>query len=330
MSARTVLSVAGAFLVIWAILGFMDVSNLTTSGYVTDPDNQVTQVTEGGPAEAAGMEVGDRVVSIDGILIDDTDALSSRGRPAVGREEAIEVERDGETVTLTVMRVAQSSSDRLSSYLTIVVGLVFLGMGLWAYFTAPGASTKLLAVAGVLFAFPFTGGPYRGNGFLSNVLVALVITGFVFAFAKMLHFTMLFPDGKEPDRRLLYGPALLVATVVVAAVLIQPGSAAGFGRVFQFVFIGYVLVYIGLALRNLGKTWAGASAESRRNHGLTLILSGVGIGFGILFLSALLGLVAPNLSLPGGQWLQLSLALVPICCAIAAVRSARSGTGGGS
>jgi regulator of sigma E protease len=85
-----------------------------TTGYY-DPTTNKVQVIEGGPAAAAGMQSGDRIVAIDGIGVqsfqDLLDGLRRSGPPV----RAIQVERTGQKVTLQVkpedgrIRVSQAA-----------------------------------------------------------------------------------------------------------------------------------------------------------------------------------------------------------------------------
>lgn len=64
----------------------------------------VSELTPDGPAERAGMQVGDRVVSVDGIEINSSsDIISIRDSHKVGDEITIEVERDDEIIELKLV-----------------------------------------------------------------------------------------------------------------------------------------------------------------------------------------------------------------------------------
>ncbi len=66
---KVVLAVSG-FLIFLSLLGTIDVRNLNYAGYTLGPDNVFTAVTEGSPAEQAGMQVGDQLLSINDIDAD--------------------------------------------------------------------------------------------------------------------------------------------------------------------------------------------------------------------------------------------------------------------
>ena len=84
---------------IWGILGVLDIGNVPYSGYSTDGDNNVIQVTAGSPAEAAGMQVGDRVQSVGGVAVEDTRAVFRQPRAEIGETRTIVVERDGQSMS---------------------------------------------------------------------------------------------------------------------------------------------------------------------------------------------------------------------------------------
>lgn len=324
MSARNIFMLSGVFVAIWAVLGLMDVGNDTFIGYGTDFDNNVATVQDGGPAEAAGMQVGDRIQSIDGITVEDVRAQSSQPRATVGQVRTIIVDRDGDTVELSLTVAAQSSSGRIDSYIGILIGLAFVGMGLWAFFTAATPATQLLARAGVLFGVVFAGGPYLGTSTLASIAGALIFFCIVMAFAVLLHFMIVFPDGAEPNKRLVYGPAALMGLLLLGLTIFQPDATSGLNRVLQLVFFVWIVGYLGLTLFKMARTWARASADDRSRHGLNILVLGTGLGLGLLLLGVAIGVLLPTVTIPGSQWFGLTLILVPVSCALAAVKSARA------
>lgn len=325
MSSKTLLLAAAAFVALWAILGFMDVGNAAYSGYQTDFDNTVAQVTGGGPAAAAGMRVGDRIRSVDGVSVEDSRAMSAMPRPAAGQTRTIVVDRDGATEELTVTFAAQPFDQRIGNYVFILIGLAFVGLGLWAYLAAPARTTKLLAISGVFFGIALTGGPYLGTSMLANLVGVLAFACVTLAFATLLHFMIVFPDGPEPNPWWVYGPAAFMGLFFLVVTLLQPDATSGFNRFVQVLLFLWIVGYLGLTLIEMVRTWARASSEERSRHGLGLLLAGTGIGLGILLLNFVVSIVAPTVTIPGGQWLGMSLVLVPIACAVAAVKSARAG-----
>ena len=68
----------------------------------------VGALTERSPAERAGLELGDRVVTVDGRQFDNFDDLSKELRSHPGDEVALQVEHDGEVRTVTVRLAEQN------------------------------------------------------------------------------------------------------------------------------------------------------------------------------------------------------------------------------
>ena len=83
-------------------------------------------------------------------------------------------------------------------------------------------------------------------------------------------------------------------------------------------FFGWAVV--GMILR-----FKRATASERASHGLTLMLFGVLLGLLPVTFSSLMGAIAPDIqaNLPGVQFFFLTLGLIPLCLAVAALRSAK-------
>lgn len=321
----TFLILAGLVLV-WGIFGSLDIRNFTYTGFVTDGDNTVIQVTPESPASAAGMQIGDYIRSIGGVSVEDTRAQMAQPRPEVGEQRTVVVERASETVSLDLTYEAEPPRIQLLSYLGTIIGLCFLGFGLWAYMTAPGASTTRLAIFGLLFGLAFLGGPYLGTSMLAVVVSGVVLLAVLLGFAALLDFLKGFPVSVGERKPIwVYGPAVLVGLVPLVFTLLRPDSTSGLNVFFRTLFGLFIFVYFGLSLVVLIRTYLRASGEERSAHGLTFMLWGAILGLGPLVVSALVGLISPSTVLPGSQYFFLTLVLIPITFALAAVKSAGSG-----
>jgi|GEM_PF-322102 len=63
----------------------------------------VAAIVEGGPGDQAGFELGDRIISVDGVEITESgDIIDIRDEHAVGDQLKVVVDRDGQEITLTL------------------------------------------------------------------------------------------------------------------------------------------------------------------------------------------------------------------------------------
>lgn len=323
------LLIVSALLLVWAVLGVFDVRNYADNGYYTDGNNTITQVDEEGPAERAGFEVGDRIRSINGISVEDAGVSARRGRPEVGEVRVFEVERDGQTVNLELTYGTQSANDLIAGYSIVLIGVLFLVFGVWAFLTSPSGPTALLALLGLAFAPAFTGGPYFASPTLRAAIGTAGLLLIVFGFAVMAHFVIVFPKTKRAlERRgagwLIYGPAAVVGLLAVWLVVSQPAATSAVNVFFRSLFGVFVVAYFGTCLLSLIRSYVKSNPQARKTTGLNLVLVGTVVGLGPSFIISVVGLVAPQVVVPGAQLLPLGVGLLPVTFAIAAVRGERA------
>ncbi len=326
---KTALLVASAVILLWGVLGAVDVRNLTHTGYVTNGNNTVIRVTEGSPADVAGLETRDLIRSIGGISVTDTRALARRPRPTVGEVRSFEVERDGQTVNLELRYAAPTTNERLTAYGGIIIGVCFLVFGVWAYLTAPGRATALLAVLGLTFAPALTLGPYFASPVLRAVAGAITFALILLGLAVLLHFLLVFPLAKRLLQRrnimwVIYGPAAVVALVAVWITALQPAAVGEGNTLLRLLFGLFEVAYFVLALIALIHSYVVASTQNRAALGLNLMLVGTVAALGPLILLVVVALLAPQILLPGAQYFFLTLVLIPVTFAVAAVKAGRA------
>jgi C-terminal processing protease CtpA/Prc len=80
------------------LAGPLDDSGAQMVGIVIGDDLSVTAVEQGGPAEAAGVRPGDRVVEVDGYGIEHLQQALNRLYGQPGKKVSVDLERDGEPV----------------------------------------------------------------------------------------------------------------------------------------------------------------------------------------------------------------------------------------
>ena len=321
---KTLFLGVGALIVLWGAIGAFDVGNLTFSGYQTDGNNTIVQITAGSPAEAAGLQVGDYIRSIGGISMEDTRALIAQPRPEIGEERVVVVERGGETVEASLQYSALPGNQKGVTYGATLIGLCYLFFGLWAFSSAPTRSTKLLALLGLCFAPAFVTGPYISSAALRNLTGGIITTAIIIGFAVLLDFVVSYRSEGPPNKRRIYGPAALVALITLAFVIFQPASTSGVNVFFRVMFGLFIAGYFGLALISIIRNFMRATPEERSADGLGLMLLGTLIGLLPVTISSIVGLVAPSVVLPGSQYYFLTLILIPITFALAAIRRAQA------
>ena len=323
---RTKFLAFAAVILLSGLGGVMDISNQTMTGYQTDGNNKVIQVTPGGPAEAAGLQVDDMITSIAGIGVEDDKAQAARPRAAIGEVRTYEVMRNGSAVSLDVTHAELQGTPRMLAYLGAVVGLCFLLFGLWAYLRGPTPATTLLAILGLTFGLAFLGTPYFESLTIRNLVSAVVVTIVLLGFAVLLHFLLAFPSrrpflGRASATKILYGPAILVAVLLIWVNFFQPNATSTLNLFFRIVIGLFFVGYLGLSLLTFLRSYASASTEARASSGLNLMLVGTVLGLGPSVVSGVIGLVSPSTILPGSQYYFLLLGLLPITFALATTKA---------
>jgi len=77
----------------------------------------VAQLDPEGPAQAAGVQLGDRLVSLDGEALTEWQAVIDRVKPLAGRAVLLGVERDGQQIELPLTLAERGDGDKRRGYL---------------------------------------------------------------------------------------------------------------------------------------------------------------------------------------------------------------------
>jgi len=77
----------------------------------------VAQLDPEGPAQAAGMRLGDRMVSLDGVPLQEWQEVIDRVRLLPGKSAQLEVEREGQRLMLPLTLATRGEGDSLRGYL---------------------------------------------------------------------------------------------------------------------------------------------------------------------------------------------------------------------
>jgi hypothetical protein len=318
----------GILLAIWGILGITDSSNVPYTGYQDDGNNTVIRVYAGSPAEHAGLMKGDTIQSIGGISVEDTSALAHRDRAKIGETRTFVVERRekaGEApVTKNIDFTYASLPDRdmLLRYAGVLIGFCFLGCALIACLKIPAGSATLLALFGICFGASFMGGPYMAAYFLRMLLASIQILLVLLGFAFLVHYMLEAPKQSQFLQRksalaIIYAPAVVMILFVLVLIIVQPRSTSGLNQTTNILFGLFIAAYFGWALAAMIRTYAKATRQERTDYGLNIALAGSLIGLLPVVIATLIGVVAPKLVLPGGDFYFLMLIAIPITLTIA-------------
>ena len=86
----------------------------------------------------------------------------------------------------------------------------------------------------------------------------------------------------------------------------------------------FILGYFGLSLAAFIHSYVKASPQERRAQGLTYVLAGVLVGFVPVLFTVLMGLIAPQVVIPGSNFFFLTIVFIPISLALAVMKSRES------
>jgi hypothetical protein len=318
------------------VLGALQVRDQAYRGYRSSDDRVIVEVAQGGPADRAGLKVGDRLVRIDGIDAGDATTLEARPRARVGQTQSLVVDRGGSTAEVRLILAGLPPIGVVAYLASGLTGLSFLAFGLWAYFSAPSGTSRLLAIAGIGLGAAFTEQPYVASPFASALQESGLIVGAVFGFAALLHFVLVFPKARRilSTRAALpaiYVPAAVVSAVKVAATVVQRGEPGGLLTETTTAALVLVLAYFFLAVVALVQSYARATPAERAASGLNLLMVCILLGLAPMIPAAVY-LVAPGAVFPGSDYYDLTWVLIPFALARATVLQASreaAGTAGG-
>jgi len=305
--------------VIYGVLGWLDVSNYAQGGWATDPDNTVTQVLSGSPAEAGGLQVGDKITSLGGIAVTDAEAQLRRARPEVGETWEFVVERDGATMSLDITFGEPVAERKFLAHAGFLVGFCFIGFTVRAYMQKQSASTQALAIAGVLFSLVFITGPYFENYMVRSVDAAVGVLLVWLGVASLLNFLLV--HLRSGGNRLVYLPGVAAGLFIAWRILATPEATSALNN-FSSIFTGVAAAfYLLAALVTVYRSFSGATASERESQGLQLMLVGAIIGLVPPMISILAGVIAPQTVLPGQNFYFLTFIAIPIAWSMAVLKA---------
>jgi hypothetical protein len=328
---RVGVGIAAAFVCLLQFLSVAQVGDQTYRGYVADSSRVVIDVGRAGPAERAGVVIGDRIIRIGSVDAADAAALEAQPRAKVGEVRELVVLRGGRVIALR-LTYQRLPPIRVVAYLVSnVTGISFLGFGLWALVRIPRTSTTLLALSGVGLGAAFVEMPYFASPVVRATQDAALLPMAMFGFVFLLHFTLVFPLPKRmmASRYALPGiytpPALVAGAYVLAIVVDARGLRAGATQAALIV----ALLSFALSAAAMVHGYVTSRPPMRASWGLHALLASVVLGLAPIVATAV-AVVAPRVVLPGSEYYDLVWVLIPFALARSAVRHSRSTPGDAS
>ena len=325
----TLFSLLAVGVLIWGVIGTLDIRNIPYTGYALSPDRVVTLVREGSPAAAAGVRVGDTLTKIDGITVTEFGSLAAQQRPAINSNGSIAVKRGATEETLSFKYGSQPLTDLIANFgAATLTGLAFLILGLMAYRKYANRLTTMFCSLSLLFAVVLFNNPYFASsvqrrlvGGALNFLVAML-------FATILDYCLNFPQTKKIIaarpwlRQAIYlfvgAFGVMVATIIVTTPTMTAVRSMLLSVAFSLVFGGYLLLSVIAVVHSYIK----ASTKERSATGLNLMMLGMLLGFGPLLVSILVHTISPHMGeLPGERFYGITLLAIPIGLAMALLKA---------
>jgi hypothetical protein len=321
-----VLMAVGLLLVSWGVFGFAERAQYGRGGF-TYFDYTINYVDPGGAADNAGVQVGDRVVSVEGIQVE-TLPLYSRWPHDLSRRAGeslgMVVERDGQPRSLEIVYEPTPQSIINLRLGAAAIGLCFLVFCLWPLVTLRTPQALALAHVGLVAGVATFGmGPYLGTW--DGVAAHIQLASMSLLVVLMLQFFLRFPEPKPVGERswsrwLIFGPWVLFVGCLVLELAYHPTLYHTFGGPGSMLMLAYGVLTLVAIVHSLLRT----PMKELWGSGMGWILLGLLVAMGPSLVVFLAILMIPDLWLPGVGYLPLLLVAIPLSMALAVRTQARS------
>jgi len=319
VNTNTIYVLSSVFL-LWGIFGLMDIKNQTYDGFGTN-DFEVIRIEEGGPAEQAGLKVGDILLQSDGVSVKDYKELDKRPRATVGQTRTYLVERDGEEKTIALTYAALPQKNKTDRYIQFVIGLLFILLPSVVTSKSNSDLKVSLGLSMTTFGFLFLDGPYFENGPLKDFIDILGIAIITFALTYLADYLLKYaPQSSITHKkayRLMFSPMLLILVVILILTIIKPDYSAALNTGIQALFTVFFLSYLGISIVTLIRKFLRTESAKRKQYGLDLMLVGVCFSLLPLFILFTINTINPGAEIPGEDYIFMGFTLIPITFSVA-------------
>lgn len=319
VNTNTIYVLSSVFL-LWGIFGLMDIKNQTYDGFGTN-DFEVIRIEEGGPAEQAGLKVGDILLQSDGVSVKDYKELDKRPRATVGQTRTYLVERAGEEKTIALTYAALPQKNKTDRYIQFVIGLLFILLPSVVTSKSNSDLKVSLGLSMTTFGFLFLDGPYFENGPLKDFIDILGIAIITFALTYLADYLLKYaPQSSITHKkayRLMFSPMLLILVVILILTIIKPDYSAALNNGIQALFTVFFLSYLGISIVTLIRKFLRTESAKRKQYGLDLMLVGVCFSLLPLFILFTINTINPGAEIPGEDYIFMGFTLIPITFSVA-------------
>ncbi len=284
---------------------------------------QVQRITPEGPADKAGIKVGDRLVSISDQPIQTFSRLNRLlARLGVWSKASYVLDRNGVKVDASVIIVPAERP--LNSGLRLIA-LIYLGIGLYVLlrrWTAPKSTHFYLfcLLSFVLYSFKYTG---KLNLFDWTIYWSAVVAG-AFQPALFLHFALTFPYRKVFLKRhpwlaaLIYLPGLALLVIQISAIQLWAATSHLLWNLDRLQML-YLTLYFITAAAILWQAYRRANQPILRQQ-MKWISRGTVLAIAPFTLFYVVPFMRGALATPAMQFSSFSLVFLPLTFGYAIVR----------
>ncbi len=325
---KTGLTVIAVLICLVAIPSAISFFKVPYYGFQTDPGYSIINILSNGPAETAGLKVGDVLKSDNGIDMEDLKSRIQKPQSKIGETVTLMIERDGNPQEVKVNLTGQPLPPKIHWLFINTLGLSMILASLYVYRKVQTPITFICLCCGVLvgcFHFPIFG--------INSVTIRLVYDVFMEAIiwcglGLAAYLFMLFPKpkallDKKYTKPLLFAPAAISILFLIIVLVFKPDATGALNYSNQVVWSVSRIFYMLWCTIAIIHSYLKATSEERQSYGLHILAVGIVAGITPFLLLLIMGILAPKVILPGQMYYDVPMILIPFAVATAILKTER-------